>query len=285
MPMIRMNPVPKTRLQRRSAWFVLLAWFAVLPLGPGCASWRAPSSFPEKEPLPDPAVLYRELLERATDIGSAKGVGHLKIHAAGRNLSLEALIACKRPARLRVEALDFWDQAVFLATIREDEFCIYFVGENRFLREPADPAVLQENVGIPLDGGDLVALVLGCPFFVPLESPELGVRREGGNLILTARELEREVRYEVRMDARRRPLQVLLSRESGKGDAALLLRVDFGKYQSVEGFDFPFRIRVTNLESREDFLLQYQQLQLNQVLEEALFQFVPPAAAERIKWQ
>jgi hypothetical protein len=246
----------------------------------GCAPRVSRPAAPPTTASEEPEAVYQELVEWAGRIRSLQGAGTVRLRSQESNTRLDALVVCEHPGRLRVEALDFLDHVVFVCILQGGEFLAYFVSENRVVRKPAVPSVIEEYVGVPLEGDELAALVLGSPFFVPLVSPNLETRREESGLVLTATSPERGVRYEVRLDAQRRPVQSVLRWDPRSGAGGGALQVDFSEYRRAGTLDFPFRVRVSDVERGDHFSVHYQQVTLNPVLDEQVFHFVPPADAQ-----
>lgn len=250
----------------------------------GCSSWLGPSSLPEDVSLPVPEELYSKILFQSRKVKSLKGSAKIRIQSEDRRNRLEAVIACDRKERLRFEALDFLGHVVFLALIREDGFFAYSVSENRYLAEPVEGAALREILGVSLKASELIAMILGSPFFVPLESPELSVEKDRTAILLNAAQEDGGLHYRIRVDRQGRPVQSVLFRKPGKGVNPRGLQVEFGRYRRVGNHDFPFRIRAAEIPGKESFEIAFQEIVLNEDLQADLFRFVPPEDAEEMIW-
>ena len=185
---------------------------------------------------------------------------------------------------MRFEVLDFWDHVVFLALVRKGVLVTYSVGDNEYFEGTADAGQLERVMGVPVRGTDLIDLVLGNPFFVAMEDPRLGVSRDEEGLVLDAEDQGRGIRYLVWMDPLNRPFRSVLVRSPAGGAPAGDLQVAFGKYREVQSCPFPFRIRVSDNANQELIAIEYESVTLGGDLGEELFQFTPPADAERVTW-
>lgn len=223
-------------------------------------------------------------MRRTGHLKSLEGTAKLRIHTAVRKARFDATLLCERPARVRLEVTDFLDHLIFLVLIRNDLLMTYSVPENLFARGRAVPEQVQAFLGVPLDVEDLVSLILGSPFFVPLKSPELDVSFDGGMVLLKATELARGLSYKVRVDRYWRPVESLLEQKCpGKG-MRQRIRVEFQKYRQIDSLDFPFRIRVTDERSGWYSVIHFQSLSLNPDLPEDLFEFTPPKDADTVEF-
>lgn len=271
-------------LKRFSCFPYLISIGTALFLFSGCSSWGGHTDRLENVVLPDPAHLYNKILNTSGKVKSLKGAARIHIRAEERRTRPEAVIACDRSGRLRFEVFDFLGHVVFLAFIRDQSFFAYSVSDNRYLEEAAGAGTLRGILGVSLTGGELIALILGSPFFVPLESPVLHVQSDRGSILLRASHEESGVGYRVRVDPQGRAIQSILTTQTGNRAQPETLQVDFGRYKQVNGIEFPHRIRVAEPGGEAFFEIIYQKIVLNEDLQEELFRFVPPEDAEEMTW-
>jgi len=264
------------------ALLVATIW-GLLLLITGCAFLAGPAKPPELDSLPEPNVIYGKILEQAHAVKTLRGTARVRIQTEEGSRRLDALIACDREGRLRLEVMDFLGHVLFLALIRDGTFAAYSITENQYLEKPADPETLQEVVGVATGWEGLIALALGSPIFIPMESPSLRIGQDHGLLILDAEDPTVGLHYRIRLDAQGRPTQSkCVSTRAGLEER--VMQVDFERYQGVNHIAFPFRILVKDETGQRSLSVRYQDIFLNETLDEDLFRFVPPASAGELKW-
>ncbi len=242
----------------------------------GCIVPRSTTEFFDPKDLPDPEQLYREILRNSDQISSLQGTAQIGLQALLKKVRLEAVIACDRAGRLRLEIMDFLDRVSFLAVFREGEYLIYSVPDNQFLEGFDERERLRKILGVPLKIQELISLACGCPFFIPMEDPELHISHDKGSLVLKAEQKSRGLCYTVRLDTQRRPEKVILTSRDPKGGALPDIHIDFGRYQQVDSIVFPFFIKMKGKGGNHFFELDYQEISFNNTLHKKLFQFISP---------
>ena len=245
----------------------------------GCLKRPGPSLRYDEADLPRPETLYREILSRCEQVRTLRGTAHLRLQTEQEKVSLDAVIVCERGGRLRVEVLDWLNHLVFLALFDEEGFLAYSVPDNEYLEGPDDPVRIQEILGIPLSAKELAALALGDPFFLPMADPVPCVRMDQNALLLEVEPSSPGPRYLVWLGERTRPERMLIVQpQRGRGNPGGF-QVDYGRYRKIGSVLFPHRIRVAAVGSKRVLQLDYQQVLLNESLEENLFRFVLPEGA------
>ncbi len=245
----------------------------------GCASRHLPLVTGPGGPLPDAGRLYREIRDRASEVHSVKGMARVRVRGEGRKGRFDAVIASDRSGRLRFEALDLMDHVVFLALFSRDGFLTYSVPDNLYVKGPDDPHRIGRTLGIPLNAEGLSALVLGDPFFLPLEQPVVHLCRDRDALLLDVEGAHGGPRFLVWLDGEKRPKRVILVRDAADEEPGLQIQVDLSRYRSVDSVSFPFRLRVSEPGTTHLFEIDYRGIRLNEPLGEDLFRFVPPPDA------
>jgi hypothetical protein len=207
-----------------------------------------------------------------------------RVRTGEEKARLDALLVAEKPSRVRIEVMDFLDHLLLMVLVRDDYLTTYSVSDNVYSRGRASPERVQELLGIPLRAEELVSLVFGSAFFVPIVDPLLRLTSQEGQDVLTAFDPAGGLRYQVSVDRDGRPREILLLKAEREDRRAVGIRVTFWKYKKVEGFDFPFCIRVLLEGSQDYFSLEYQEIGLNRVLQEDAFEFEPPPESARTNW-
>ncbi len=262
---------------------VLPAFIAILFLSfpSACVKRPGPSVRFEETDLSDPEGLYRQILDRSGRVQTLQGAAHLRLQTEQQKASLDVVIACDRAGRLRFEILDWLNHVVFLALFDSEGFFTYSASDNTYAEGPEDAEQIEELLGMPLKAGQLAALALGDPFFLPLSDPSVRISVDRNALLLDVESAGAGPRYLVWLGGERRPERMLAIRPQTGTGAARNLEVDYGRYREVGGVPFPHRIRVSPSGSENVLQVDFQRILLNEPLPEDLFRFVPPEGATR----
>jgi len=252
--------------------------------GAGCAARGAVPALPEPAPPSSARALYDALTAPSVRPWALEGTGRFRVHAGERKVRLDVTLLCERPDSLRFEADDFLGHFVFLAVLHRGELTSYSAPENLYARGPANADRMGVLLGVPLGPEELVSLVLGSPLFVRVADPSLRLSVAGDHHVLTVCDPSEVLCTTVRVDLRGRPEASLLVGALSPGGPVLRIRVEFGRYRSTEGAEFPFRIRVTDEHTGRFFQMDYEEILVNRALPRDLFTFEPPAGAERVTW-
>lgn len=200
----------------------------------------------------------------------------MRLQTEGRKAGLDAVIACDRDGRLRLEILDWLNHVLFLAIFNQDGFLTYSPSGNEYKQGPDDAEKIREMLGIPLTGKELTALAMGDPFFLPLADPTVRISVDRDVLLLDVEAAGAGPRYLVWLDQEGRPDRMFVLRPYGGGQALGDLQVDYGRYRRVDSVSFPHRIRLKATATGSVLQVDYQRVVLNETLEEDLFRFSPP---------
>lgn len=231
--------------------------------------------------LPDPQALYLEIQQHSEQVRTLQGTAHLRLQTGQEKASLDAVIACDRQGRLRVEVLDWLNHLVFLGLFDREGFLTYSAAENQYVRGPDEADRIQEILGMPLRAEELAMLALGAPFFLPVTDPLLRVSVDQGALLLDAEPTGPGPRYLVWLDAQRLPARMVVLDPSPRGRGIGDLLVEYGRYRRMDSVFFPYRIRVAADGSKRVLQVDYDRVVLNESLEQDLFRFLPPPGATR----
>lgn len=268
-----------TRCTSRDAFLPVLIAVFFLTAFSGCLKRPGPSVRFDETDLADPEATYREILGRCEQIRTLQGVAHLRLRTEQYKAGVDAVIACDRQGRLRLEILDLLNHIVFLAIFHPQGFLTYSASENEYMEGPEDPEQIQEMLGIPFTAEELTALALGDPFFLPVSEPTVRMSVDQNALLLDVEASGPGPRYVVWLDGEKRPAKMFVIRPYSGGRAMGDLEVEYERYRTIDGVSFPHRIRVAVTGSERVLEVDYQKVLFNESLEEDLFRFVPPEGA------
>lgn len=229
----------------------------------GCFAPRAERPYPP----PTAGALLGALRHRAAGVRSMRGEARIDHRGEAGRVGAAVLIAVRRPASLRLDALSPFGSPV--ASLATDGRTVGFFDRDsgRFMRGPAKACSLLTLVQLPLGPDDAVEVLLGG---VPLLDGDAEVSWDGR----AVREVVR-IRHtsgaaqEVRLSGR---LGAWTARESEirEGDGRLRWRVEHEDWRSVGGVAMPKHTRVTD-GRRADVRIRYREQDVNVELPDKIF--------------
>jgi len=195
-------------------------------------------------------------IEEGSERASLRGYARVRIDSEAGKARVREVIAAERPARLRVETLNFLGQAQSLLVADGDEASFY---DGREVVRGEQPAVLLRRLGLDLEPADAIDLLLAAPRLPEAEPSD--VWAVGDERIV---EFERRrVRLSEQGELRR--VDAL--------DARGLVRwsVEFDAWSEVPGGRYPMVIRAyfPRTDLRAEF--EFEEVQLNTPLDTSLF--------------
>lgn len=257
----------------------VLALALAIPLAWGGCVRRLPS--PPAGPLPDPALLLREIQGRTERIRTLRASARLKVSSPRGRASVKEYISIERPGSVRFETLGLFGPlggAQSLLVSDGGTLEAYFPGERKGFVGRATPANFGYFVPIPLGPTQMITVLLGSPPALPAEIP-LEIRRdEGGYLLAAAIAPDRKVSLWI--DPERRVLtRIEIVRDAQEVEFAMTL----GDYEDLDGAPFAMSL---NLQVPRDLLevrLHYTGVELNPKLPAEDFRFDFPEGSDVVR--
>jgi hypothetical protein len=114
-------------------------------------------------PFPEYAAAYTEAVSPCREVKTLTAVLAISGRAAGKRFRAKVDGGFEAPARVRLE-LPAPGKPLFTFVTTGDEATLVFPRDGRFLQKAPPAATLEALTGVPLDGGDLRAIVTGCGF-------------------------------------------------------------------------------------------------------------------------
>jgi hypothetical protein len=194
--------------------------------------------------------------------------------AGGRRVRGRLLAGADAPASLRLEATAPFGAPVFIFVARNDDATLLLPRDGRVLEHGRPAVVLNAVAGVPLDAGDLNAILSGCaPAGSQFRAVALGTDWRIANVNAG------QVTYEVYLHRERgaSPWRVVALARHGPTDG--VIRVDYRDFQN----DLPRTIRLADAGSAKegsfDLTLALSQVEINVPLGADVFRVeIPPAA-------
>jgi hypothetical protein len=225
---------------------------------------------------PRPALLLDAYERSALERRALRGRARIDVDgASGVQLFGRQDVVAERPARLRVEVLGLFDQALAVLVTDGDRFELFRSADLSFEEGPLRPEILWEEVRIALRPEQAIGLLLGAPL------PEPGlvlVRAEGtqqGNVRLSLAAPGGEERTRLRFDGEGRLLQVETLAEGGDVEWSAV----FGDYAPVGGVPFAHSITLTVAQGDTRARIRLRDVELNPELPAGVWSIRPPRSA------
>ncbi len=156
---------------------------ALLPLA--WATLLATGCWPPRTPPPDlsldPAKLADQVRAAQAAVRRVQGETRLQIHAQ-RSGTLRQFAAAELPDRVHLEELDFFGNPAAVLVTSGGRFALYDSREKVLYRGEATPENLSRLVPLPLEAGELTAMLLGTALLP--DGPPLSVTPDGARLRL-----------------------------------------------------------------------------------------------------
>jgi len=126
-----------------------------LALGTGCV--RAPPADLSR----DPAGLLEQVREGQARVRSVRGSARLDVTSEAQSGTLDAYLEAEKPARVRIELLDFFGNPAALLVANEGRFGLYDARAGVYYRGEATAANLARLLPFPLPVEDVAVLLCG----------------------------------------------------------------------------------------------------------------------------
>jgi len=109
----------------------------------------------------DPVELMGQVRASQAKIRSVRGSARLAVVSQEQSGSLDAWLAAEKPARIRIEVLDFFGNAAAVLVAKDGSFALYDARAGIYYRGEATPENLARLLPLPIPVGDLAVLLCG----------------------------------------------------------------------------------------------------------------------------
>jgi outer membrane biogenesis lipoprotein LolB len=202
--------------------------------------------------------------EQSSQARSAlRSVGRVRLESPRGSGRTRQVVLIERPARLRLETLNWLGQTQSVLVTDRGRFNFY--DGRDFEQGAVDASLLRERLGLDLELREAVNLLLAAPV-LPTGEPTTVYEFASG---LIAEYPGQRVRFA--------PDGTLLGIERLEADGALRWAAEFERWREVDGGRYPFVMRLQFSRTQVRVELALDQVELNPVLDPALFQ-LPPAS-------
>jgi len=238
---------------------------------------RTPSAlYPLPAGDPRPARLLDAYERDALLRHALRGRARIDVEgASGLRLSGRQVVVAERPARLRVEVLGLFDQALAVLTTDGDRFELFRTQDLSFEEGPVRPEILWEEVRIALRPEEAIGLLLGAPLLEPDLVPVRAEGADDGSVRVSLAAPGGAERRRMGFDAQGRLVRVEVLAEDGE----MLWKAAFGGFAPVAGVPFAHAITLHVARGDTRAEIRLRDVELNPELPPGVFSIRPPRAA------
>jgi hypothetical protein len=265
------NPDPSSRAARAP----------LLPSGLGAAiAALALAACAPRVPPPDlsldPEPLLGQVRAAQAAVRSVRGEARLSVKSETGSGAVTELVAAERPARLRIETLDFFGNPVAVLAASDGRLALWDGRERTFYRGEATPENLGRLVPLPLAAEELVAILGGT---APVPDDARAISAEPGRGFVTL--------VLALSDGRRQVLRVgagaVVERSDLEGPGGYRLR--FEEHEWKEGVGrFPSKVKLASDAPRVSLELAWREVEVNAAPQPpAFFRLDPPRGARVVE--
>lgn len=244
-------------------WLILLLFLCLT----ACA--RLPTApVAARPPIGSADELLKQLQDRAAAVTSLKARGSVSVTSPQKNYSGNILLTAAKPARLRVDILNFWGQSLvtFLSDGQEMKLLVY--GDSKLYRGPATPDNLRRFLPVVVSQEDFLAVLTGHIAFQQYDKPVLLPSSESAVYLLelTRRDLPEKVKLTVEA-----PTLQILTAQWLAPDGQETLRAEFSNFLESGGVAGPSEIRLASGDGDNQVRVRYRDVTFNAPLTAAAF--------------
>jgi outer membrane biogenesis lipoprotein LolB len=246
--------------------------FSTVVLALAVACGHAPE--PAGPPL-DPLALLQQIEKAHSEPQTLSASGKAAVDAPQNGGRYQIQLAARRPASLRIAALDPLGNPAAVLVADGGRFTLLDLRSNVFYRGPSTPENLSRLIPQPLRDEELVALVLGAMPPLPGARP-LEAHRAGGGSVLTLE--SGGVKQEVSLGA---DLRIEHVKRFRGGQLWWEVRLD--DFDDASGQQMPRQLRLTAPAEKIQVELQLKERVWGKPTSPAAFQLNPPQGVKVVE--
>jgi hypothetical protein len=225
---------------------------------------------------PRPGLLLDRFERLALERRSLRGRARIDVEgASGLQLFGRQVLVVERPARLRVEVLGLFDQALAVLTTDGDHFELFRSADLSFEEGPLRPEILWEEVRIALRPEEAIGLLLGAPLPEPGLVPVRAEGSQDGSVRVSLAAPGGAERCRLGFDADGRLLRVEVLAEDGEVE----WKAAFGDYAPLGGVPFAHAITLYVARGETRAEIRLRDVELNPALPVGIFSIRPARSA------
>lgn len=243
---------------------------AFLALATACRTLAPAHPLPPDDPRP--ASLLARWFEEAEQRRALRGVARLAIDAdAVVPLRGRIVMVLERPARLRLEILGLFGQALAVLVTDGDRFQFFRADDRSIDSGRVHPGLLWNLAYLPLTPEEAVGLLLGLPTPDPALGPVGARLAPDGEVQIDLADATGTVVQRVAFDAEARLRWIEVRDTRGRP----LWRAHFDEYERVDELPFAHRISFHSVDGDSRAVISFRDVELNPELPAGIFALRP----------
>ncbi len=236
------------------------------------------SGCPRRIPTLDPAAqitdaeeLIKAVAQSGQKLTALRATGSVIMRTGSKRLKAHTVVLVRRPAKLRFETESFFDQPLSILITDGMRFSLWDMQEGRFLSGRATPDNISRVIPIPMDGPEVVGIIMGDPPLIAYAQSALRWDPDQGQYHLTLSNSRQTQQIWIHPE-RLRPVKIVCEQE-GK----LLYRLQYQEWQGgKQDPHFPTKIRFEMPARDIQLRLRLREVERNVELSKELFELTPP---------
>jgi outer membrane lipoprotein-sorting protein len=226
----------------------------------------------------DPERLVAELRERQDRAQRVRGMARVRIDAPGMKGTVNELVAAEKPARVRLETLDFFGNPVAVLVADGDRFGFYDARSHTYWRGDATPENVSRFLPVVLEPAELVTILCGSAPLLPGRPLEAQPLERRARLVIGAGEVGQQL---VLGDGLAVESSRVRRTAATAAEEAAFYDLEFGRFRDLGGVRFPIEVRLEAASARSTVRMTWRDdVEVNGRLERALFDLAPPRGAK-----
>jgi outer membrane lipoprotein-sorting protein len=226
----------------------------------------------------DPAALLQEVKARQAQVRSVQGTARVRIDAPGMKGTVTELVAAEKPARVRLETLDFFGNPAAVLVADGDRFGFYDARSRTYYRGDATAENVSRFLPVVLPPEELVTILCGSAPLLPGRALEAVPRDGRVQLVVGAGEVGQQL-----VVGERLAIESSRVRRAAADPAAqaAFYDLDLEDFRPRAGVRFPTQVRLDAASANARLRLAWKDdLEVNARLDDGLFALAPPRGAK-----
>jgi len=227
------------------------------------------------EIVASPRLILNSFRERRAVFLDLRAMAKISIRSSRGNYQAKQIVILRRPASLRLETLGFIGNPSLYLLAHRDHLILYSPYEKKFVRGKAVAANIFKLAGLPLTVGEVLDLLSGGVPSLSDSSRAILAYHAGEDLYWLQIFLDNGRPYQRTWIGAEdlAPKGYQLYDSLGK----VYLMAEYENYNLLNGYLFPYKVKIHLPQEKVYIELTYQEVSLNQGVPASLFQLpVPP---------
>ena len=220
---------------------------------------------------PSSQLLLSAIEENRVQVSSLRGRARIKVVSTRENLRIHCLILAQKPDRWRLEILNPMNMPVSLFLNNGEEWINYSLAENRYLKGNSKGDATMFGLKVK----DVISFLSGELPLLPYNRENVECFSDGDLFLVTIPSEDGVEKIWINPEGNR-----IVKGEFYDLSGKMKLKVGFEEFQKAGDVLFPYQIEIYLPKDFTWITLTYEDIQVNPVLENSLFYFIPPPEAE-----